>query len=429
MTGAENNIVLGLQWGNEGKERIIDFLANRSDVTVRFQGCSNGGRTVNAGGERYRLRYLPSGIHHDGKKCLISSGVSIDLEKFSRELALVKEAGILKAQLMISPSCSLILDYHKTLDVLDGRVFGHGGSGTMDELGLGHACADKYRMLGIMTGDLRSPPVLKKKIQRNVTVKNEYLTKIYGEKPLNADAIFEKCMAEGEAILPYIGDVTSIVEKAVSKNMGILFEGCDGTLNDIDRGMYPCVMPKTAITAAALAGTGLKWNSPMRVIGVAKAYCTRTDDGPFVTEELGAVASFIRNRGKEFSEITREPRRTGWLDLPALKYAVRENGVHELAVTKLDVLTGIDELKICVAYMVDGVERTSFDLTADEMSRATPVYKIIEGWNGDLPPCGDFNTMPYQAQTYIKYIEEATGVPVIWVGIGAEWGSALFRIK
>ena len=426
MTGSETNMVIGTQWGNEGKGRIVDFIANRSDVVVRFQGCSNGGRTIFACGEKYRVSHLPSGIHHDGKNCLICGGVTLDLEKVSDEIAMLKEAGVLKARLTISKSCHLILDYHKKLDVLDGRMLGHYRNRTMVEQGFGHSCSDKYRRIGIRVADLLHPDILHDKIKENLNVKNEYFTKIYGEKAMDPDELFAKCLSMGERLIPYIGNPEEIVENAVSKNLGILFEACDGALNDVERGLYPYVMPISSLSAAALAGTGLRWNSPMRIIGVAKAYSTRNDSGPFVTEESSAVTAFIRNRGKEFTGVNMEPRRVGWLDLPALKFAVKDNGVHSLALTKLDVLTGIDELKVCTAYIVDGEEKKFLDLTSRDTWKAIPVYRTFEGWKEDLSSYNDFKTLPIQAQEYIKFIEEEAGVPIIWVGVGSDWGKALF---
>jgi len=426
MTGSETNMVIGIQWGNEGKSRILDFISNRSDVVVRFQGCSNGGRMIFACGEKYRVSYLPNGIHHDGKKCLICGGVTLDLEKISEEITMLKEAGVLKAQLTISKSCHLILDYHKKIDVLDGRILGHNRNRTMVDQGFGHCCSDKFRRLGIRTADLLCPDILHDKIRQNLSIKNDYFTKIYGEKPLDPDELYKRCLQLGEKLIPYLGNPEEIVERSVSKNLGILFEACDGTLNDVERGQYPYVMPLSSLSAAALSGTGLRWNSPMRIIGVAKVYSTRNDSGPFVTEESSAVTAFIRNRGKEFSAINMEPRRVGWLDLPALKYAIKENGIHALALTKLDVLSGVDELKICTAYNIEGEEKKILDVTDSHLEKAIPLYKTFEGWREDLSACSDFKNLPIQTQEYIKFIEEEAGVPVIWVGTGAEWGKALF---
>lgn len=426
MTGSETKMVIGTQWGNEGKGRITDFIANRSDVVVRFQGSSNGGRTIFACGDKYRINYLPSGIHHDGKKCLICGGVTLDLEKVSDEIAMLKEAGVLKARLTISRSCHLILDYHRKLDVLDGRILGHERNRTMTEQGYGHCCSDKFRRMGIRVVDLLYPDILHDKLKEIIAVKNECFTKIHGEKPLDADDIHKKCLELGERLLPYIGIPEEIVEYSVSKNLGILFEACDGTLNDIDRGLYPYIMPLSSLSATALSGTGLRWNTPMKIIGVAKAYSTRNDNGPFVTEESSSVAAFIRNRGKEFSGSSMEPRRIGWFDMPALKYAIKENGVHALALTKLDVLTGIDTIKICTAYNVCGEKKEILDVTDINLRNAIPVYRTFDGWKEDLSLCSDLKSLPIQALEFINFIEEEAGVPVIWVGVGSDWGKALF---
>ncbi len=426
MTGSETKMVIGTQWGNEGKGRITDFIANRSDVVVRFQGASNGGRTIFACGDKYRINYLPSGIHHDGKKCLICGGVTLDLEKVSDEIAMLKEAGVLKARLTISRSCHLILDYHRKLDVLDGRILGHERNRTMTEQGYGHCCSDKFRRMGIRVVDLLYPDILHDKLKEIIAVKNECFTKIHGEKPLDADDIHKKCLELGERLLPYIGIPEEIVEYSVSKNLGILFEACDGTLNDIDRGLYPYIMPLSSLSARALSGTGLRWNTPMKIIGVAKAYSTRNDNGPFVTEESSSVAAFIRNRGKEFSGSSMEPRRIGWFDMPALKYAIKENGVHALALTKLDVLTGIDTIKICTAYNVCGEKKEILDVTDINLRNAIPVYRTFDGWKEDLSLCSDLKSLPIQALEFINFIEEEAGVPVIWVGVGSDWGKALF---
>ena len=280
--------------------------------------------------------------------------------------------------------------------------------------------------MGIRAVDLLRPDILHDKIKEVLAVKNEYFAKIYGEKPIDPDELYKKCLRLGEWLIPYIGDPEEIVASSVSKNLGILFEACDGALNDVERGSYPYVMPISSLSAAALAGTGLRWNSPMRIIGVAKAYSTRNDSGPFVTEESSAVAAFMRNRGKEFSGVSMEPRRVGWLDIPALKYAIKENGVHALALTKLDVLTGIDELKVCTAYNVGGEKKDVPDMAGRDMWNARPVYRTFEGWREDLSGCSDLRNLPIQVKEFIKFIEEEAGIPVIWVGLGADWGKALF---
>ena len=427
MTGSENNIVVGLQWGNEGKGRVIEFLTHKADVIVRFQGCSNGGRTITTGGERYRVNFLPSGIHHDGKQCLICGGVVVDPEKLSGEIDLLKDAGVLKAQLTVSRSCPVLLDYHKKIDVLERRLAWDKNRSSAFEQGLSAACSDACGRARLTLGDLTNQKSVEGRVAEVLSLKNEQLVKTYGEKGLDEKQLLSKYAEIGEKLAPYAGDPVSIVENAYRKNLGILFEGCGGTMCDVDRGTHPYASPVSTTAAAAVRGTGLRWNAGPRVIGVAKAYTTRADSGPFITEMNSHLAAFVRSRGNEVSEQAGENRRVGWLDIPALRYAVRENGVHLLAMTKLDVLTGIDELRICTAYMLDGVRHEIFDLTADEMERAEPVYEILPGWHGELSLCSGFLSLPSQTQDYIAFVEEATGTDIIWGGVGKEWGSALFK--
>lgn len=429
MTGSENNIVVGLQYGSEGKGRILDFLANRAGAVARFQGCSNGGRMVSAAGGRYRVCYLPCGIHHDAKKCLICCGVVLDLEKVSSEINVLKDAGVLKARLTISPSCHMILGCHKRLDMLRRRKFPN-CCGPSCEPGLAQATADKYEYCGVTVGDLLSPAVMRQKIACSLEIKNELFAGVYGEKPLDADAEYAKYMSQAEPLLPYIGDPAAVAAESVRKNNGILFEGCGGAMNDVNRGFYPCVTPAVTISAAAAVGTGLSFSSAPRVIGVAKAYCTRTDEAPFVTKISGTVEAFLRTRGGEFGEASGSCRKIGWLDLPALRYAARENGAHLLALTKLDVLTGVDELKVCTAYTIGGKKISSIaGLTLAELAQAQPVYRAMPGWRDDLPACTDFLSLPRETQDYIKLVEDVTETSVVWVGVGGEWGNALFRIN
>ncbi|MCD7878177.1 MAG: adenylosuccinate synthetase [Cloacibacillus porcorum] len=429
MVSSENNIVVGLQWGQEGKNRLLDFFANRSEVIVRFHGSASGGHEITAGGEHFTLDYLPCGIHHAGKLCVITHGVTLDLEKTSEEIAGLTAAGVFRSRLLISPRCPLILDYHKRLDVLAGRLLGHDLNRTMEQRGYGHAVTDNVRRLGIRAGDLLAPERLRERLELNLKIKNEYFEKIYNEKPMDPAKLFTKIMKEGQRLLPYIGPVDEAVSRAVERNIGTLFAGCSGSLNDLSCGVYPYVLPGTTIAPAAFLSAGLRHSASLRIIGAAKAYCTKSGPGPFITEDKSAVAAFIRTRGSEYDKIGETPRRIGWLDLPALKYAAQINGADLLAVTKLDVLTGIDELKICTGYMIGGELRTSGDLTAEEPPAAEPVYAAFEGWRDELPGCTDFNLLPPQAQAYIRFIEDFMGLRVIWTGLGTQWGNALYRIN
>ncbi len=428
MRGSENNIVVGLQWGKEGKGRIIDLLSLRSDTIVRFQGCSNGGRLIEDGPVLCPVNYLPAGIQISGKKCLITSEVTLDLEKLSEEIQKLKALSLLRADLMISPKCNLILSCHKIFDVLDGRKIGHKNNRTLEEPGYGHCGADRLRRLSITAGDLLCKKSLSEKLKQMLSVKNEYLTKVYAEKEINCDEFLEMCLKQGEVLLPYIKDPCPVIADSAKKNTGVLFECCGGALNDIEMGIYPNVMPTRTSSAAAFLDTGFSLRSGYTIIGVAKAYSVRTDAGPFITEITGSVAAFIRNRGKEFHHIDRSPARIGWLDMPAIKHAAEKNFADVIVLTNLDVLTGVDEINICTSYIVDGKERTDFNLTIDEAERAKPIYKTFHGWREELSLFGSIETMPIQAQIFIRFIEEYTGRTVIYASAGLELESALFKL-
>jgi len=427
MTRIGNSAVIGLQWGNEGKGPLLDFMTISSDVIVRYRGCSSSGRTINVGRNSIKVRYVPRGIAQSGKKCLISGGAFLDMEKMTAEIAALKEAGALNAEFVISPHCHVVLDYHKKLDVLDHRMFGMRSGTAIDELGLCAACADKCRGLGIRAEDLLSRNALYEKIEQNLAIKNEYLMKVYGERGLDAEALYDKCLKHGEALKPYIGDTARIIELSMDKGIAVLFEGSGGAMNDIDGGIYPYVSPCSSALSSVMAGTGVTPKAPLWAIGVIKSYSTRSDEGPFLTEETGAVAPFIRSRGCEISDITGKARRVGWLDIPALKYALLENPVDAVAVTKLDVLTGVDEIRICMSYMLDGKEKKCFDTGIFNAEYAAPVYRTMSGWKEDISGCCSFKSLPLQAQAYIKFIEDSIAKPVVWVGCGRHWADAIIR--
>ena len=423
MLSSENNVVIGLQWGFEGKKRITDFFANRSETIVRFNGSSSGGHAIYAGGEEFVLNYLPCGIHHDGKFCAVASGVVLDLERLSNEIYRLKEAGVLKARLVISGRCPLILDYHKKMDVLENRFCGRQASLIMRDTGYSQAVSDVERGFGIKAADLLDIGRLKTKLDTVIKIKNAELSAIFNEKPIDTEELLAKMIMEAKMILPYIGEVEDDIRKSIEENSGVLFEGCDGSMCDVVSGR-----DTGAHTAAALfVSTGIRHNCSLRVIGAAKAYSVRGGaSGTFITEEKSAVGAFLRARGSEYDEITNEPRRTGWLDLPALAYSAKKNCADMLALTKLDVLTGIDVIKVCTSYILDGREITRGCLTDEEASRAQPVYAELEGWKEDIQSCPGLGKLPRQAQDYIRLVEEYTGLRVIWAGLGREWGNALY---
>ncbi|MDL2298406.1 adenylosuccinate synthetase [Synergistaceae bacterium OttesenSCG-928-D05] len=425
----ESNLVAGLQWGNEGKSQIVDFLLHSADVVARFQGCSNDVRTLSSNGVTYDFSYLPSGFSIPGLKTLICGGVTLDLERFVTELEIARTNGFLKSNLIVSKACHLILDHHKKLDVLDGRAFSHAQNRTLDDMGLGYCCADKYRRVGIRVSDLLDKDTLYKKIERTLHFKNIVFERLHGEKGLDPAQQCEKYWNFGKKLAPYIGDSEAVLRDAFRSNLRILFEGTDGTMHDVDAGPYPYVLPLSSVSGSAFLSFGGPQRMPLRVIGVAKAYSVCGGSGPFIAEERGAVAPFIRNRGREFSKITGQPHRIGWLDLPALKYAINRNGADVLALTNLGVLTGIDEIKICIGYRVAGKDYFEYDITPEEMAAAEPLYRIFPGWREEISDRVHFYDLPQQAQQYVRYIEETMDKPVLCVGVGSNWGETLFNIR
>ena len=427
MISSENNVVVGLQWGFENKKRLTDFFANRSETIVRFNGSSSGGHTINAGGENFVLDFLPCGVHHDGKLCAIAAGVAVDLECIVREIEMLKEAGVLKSRLLLSGECPLILDFHKKMDVLERRFIGAAHDTILEDIGVSQALADMDRGIAIHAFDLLDAQVLKNKLDKNLKLKNAVFTQVFHERPSDPDETFLQILSLAKTVAPYIGQVRDEIAKAVENNSGVLFEGCDGSMIDAAADS-PRLIRSGARTAVSLfQSAGLRHNCSLRVIGAAKAYSVRGRGGAFITEEKGSIGAFLRIRGAEFDESVDEPRRIGWLDLPALAYSARINSADLLALTKLDVLTGIDELKVCTSYMLDGKETTRGDLTNEEAARAKPIYAVLEGWKEDIQGCSDIGHLPRQTQDYIRLIEDYTGIRVIWAGLGREWGNALYN--
>lgn len=423
MLSSENNAVIGLQWGFEGKKRITDFFANRSETIVRFNGSSSGGHAINAGGEEFMLNYLPCGIHHDGKLCAVTSGTALDLERLSQEILTLKEAGVLKARLIISAKCPLILGFHKKMDMLETRFLGRTQNPDAEDIGWAQALADLELGIGFRTGDLLDKDLLKEKLKNILKLKNAIFTGVYKDKPVSSEEAAAKIIEDARPLLPYIGRTEEYISGAIAENNGILFEGCDGSLSDAAAGRF--LNARTALSIFQSAG--VRHNCSLRIIGAAKAYSARAmNKGTLITEDKGSVGAFLRTRGSEYNSLTGTARRTGWLDLPALKYSAALNSADMLALTKLDVLTGIDELKVCTAYMLDGKETARGDLTEEESLRARPVYLTIDGWKEDLQGCSDRRHLPHQAQEYIRIIEDYLGLKIIWAGLGREWGNALY---
>ena len=359
------DIVIGVQWGDEGKGhegkgRVVDVLAADAGVVVRYQGGANAGHTVVVDNEKYVFHLLPSGILYAGKSCVIGNGVVIDPDTLFEELDGLAARGKKTAKLVVSHAAHIVMPYHKIIDKLAEGARSEGTKIGTTGRGIGPCYADKYERIGIRAEDLVNPDVLRDKLSRTLKIKNDILTKIYGAEPLDFDEIYEKALAWGRRMAPMLGDAFLEIDEAVRGGRNVLFEGAQATLLDIDHGTYPFVTSSSPCAGGACTGSGFGPSRIDRSIGVAKAYCTRVGEGPFPTEEMGEVGEELRQKGGEFGATTGRPRRCGWCDLVAVDYAVKVNGLDGLALTKLDVLDGFDEIKICTAYEIDGKIRKTF---------------------------------------------------------------------
>lgn len=421
--------VTGLQWGDEGKGKIVDALSPDADVIVRYQGGANAGHTVVVGEEgedkKYVLHLIPSGILHRGKTCVIGNGVVIDLPALLSEMDALEKQGLSTSSLFVSDRAHLVMPYHKVLDGVreekaEGRI------GTTGR-GIGPCYADKSARAGLRVADLLSPAIFRERLRAALTEKNELLTKVYGRPPVDPEPLAAEFLRLGERIAPYVADTSLLLSDFLRQGRRILFEGAQGVMLDVDFGTYPFVTSSSAAIGGAPTGSGLPPQCIARVLGVTKAYTTRVGEGPFPTEQANEVGERLRQRGGEFGATTGRPRRCGWLDLVALRYAVRISGVDALAVTKLDVLTGEPEIPVATAYEIDGKVTDVFPARLDHVRTARPVYERIEGWKEPLEGAERWEDLPPAAQRYIEMIERRTGRPVAVVSTGRRRREAIVR--
>ncbi|MDR0648687.1 MAG: adenylosuccinate synthase [Synergistaceae bacterium] len=411
-------VLVGAQWGDEGKGRAVDVLAKDADVVVRFQGGANAGHTVIAGGKKHVFHILPSGMLYPGRTCVIGNGLVIDPDELEKEIAeLDPKPEAIGVKLLISYAAHIVMPYHKKMDALAEAARGEGAIGTTGR-GIGPCYVDKYNRAGIRAEDLVSPRTLEKKLRTVIDEKNPILEKVYGAPALNFEELYELAARWGRFIGPYLGDSSLEIDSAISSGKRILFEGAQGTLLDIDHGTYPFVTSSSCVSGGASVGGALGPGRFGRVIGVVKAYCTRVGEGPFPTEDFGEAGKRLRESGAEFGATTGRPRRCGWLDLVALNYAVKVNGMDTIALTKLDVLSGIGALKVCCAYELDGKEHTAFPSSATILMDAKPLYREMPSWDEDISRCRKFQDLPKEARDYVRFIEESTSVRVGMIGVG-----------
>ncbi len=422
-------VLVGAQWGDEGKGKITDFLAWQAEMVVRYQGGNNAGHTVVANGQTYKLHLIPSGILYADKQCLIGNGVVIDPGVLLQELDTLTEQGVNTSNLRISPRAHVIFPYHQSIDIAEEESKGNLRIGTTCR-GIGPAYTDKASRVGMRMIELVDQDELAENLRHTIEAKNKVLSRLYGvEEFFEYNTMLEQYTGYAERLKKYVADVSVLVNNAIDRGAKVLFEGAQGTLLDLDHGTYPYVTSSHPIAAAACLGAGLGPTRINTVVGVAKAYITRVGEGPFPTELHNKLGELIREQGFEFGTTTGRPRRCGWYDAVIARYAARVNGLTYLAITKLDVLSGLETLKICTGYRYKGEIINDFPASLKLLAQCEPVYHEFPGWQEDISAVTDYNDLPQAAKDYLKYLEELSGVPVAIVSVGAERDQTLVLKK
>ncbi len=419
-------IIVGSQWGDEGKGKITDFLADRSEVVVRSQGGNNAGHTVISAGAEYKLHLIPSGILNKDSLNIIGNGVVVDLSVLLGEMEQLQERGISFERFHLSDRAHLIMPYHKLIDGLEESAKGEAKIGTTKR-GIGPAYSDKVNRVGIRICDLMEFDEFQHKLHIILKQKNLLLEKIYGEEPLDEGAIVKEFAALAERIRPYVADTSVLVNESLKAGKKVLFEGAQAVHLDIDHGTYPFVTSSSPCAGGALTGTGVGPTKIDAVVGVAKAYTTRVGSGPFPTELHDVYGETLRKVGGEYGVTTGRPRRCGWLDGVVLRYSARVCGMTDLALTKLDVLDQLSELKICVAYRYGGQVMREFPASLSAMEQCEPIYETLPGWQQDISSCRNYEELPENAKAYIKRVEELTETLVSIVAVGPDRQQTILR--
>ena len=423
-----NYCVFGLQWGDEGKGKIVDILAEHSDIVVRYSGGANAGHTVIIGDERFALHLLPSGSIRPSAVCVITNAVVVDPETLISEIdGLAKKNITLDNRLLISENAHLVLDYHKREDQLREESLGKNKLGTTIR-GIGPCYGDKVgRSYAVRMSDLRDLKALRVKLQTIVERKNKMFGALYNAEPMSARSIFDKCKSYAERLIPFTTDTTEFLHKSITGGKSILFEGAQGTLLDIDHGTFPFVTSSNSSALGMAAGSGVPTKMVDKFLGVAKAYTTRVGAGPFPTEQDNEVGQYIREKGGEYGTTTGRPRRCGWFDAVAVSYSATIGAVDSVALMHLDTLTGLKEVKICRAYEIDGKESIFFPANAARLCAANPVYETAAGWDEEIVEISDFNDLPENAQAFVCRVEETIRKPITIIGVGPERNQTIFR--
>lgn len=410
--------VIGAQWGDEGKGKLAHILSRDHDIILRYQGGSNAGHTVKVGGETFKFKLVPSGVLHEGKVCLLCDGVVVNVMTMAEEVAALRERGRLKGELMISRHAHLVLPLHCMQDVYFEEAKGKRALGTTRR-GIGPAYADKYFRVGLRAGDMLKDDFARR-VKGMARRKNVLFTGYYNQPEVDPDQVWAQVEPAVEVLAPLVSDTIRLVRQAVGNGARILCEGAQGTLLDIDYGTYPFVTSSHPVSGGALLGTGISWRELSSVIGVSKAYNTRVGAGPFPTEDTGSDGERMREAGAEYGTVTGRPRRCGWLDLPLLRYAAQLSGFTELALTKSDVLDSFEELKVCVAYELDGQRLDWPDLDPEVLERSRPVFETLPGWRRDISGVREEADLPAAFMEYVRFVEDYVGLPVTLVSVGAD---------
>jgi adenylosuccinate synthase len=412
-------VLVGAQWGDEGKGKATDLLGSRVDYCVRYQGGNNAGHTVVIGDKKFALHLLPSGILTPEVTPVIGNGVVIDVAVLFEEIDGLEAQGIDTSNLLISANAHLITPYHVTLDKVTERFLGNSKIGTTGR-GIGPSYADKTSRLGIRVQDLFDEKILRAKIEGSLLSKNQVLVKVFNRRAVTVDEVVENLMQHAERLQPYVADTSLLLNRALDENKVVLLEGGQGTLLDVDHGTYPFVTSSNPTAGGACAGSGIGPTKITGVVGILKAYTTRVGSGPFPTELLDEDGEKLRTIGGERGVTTGRPRRCGWFDAPIARYATRINGLTDIFLTKLDVLTGWEKIPVCVAYDIDGTRSEELPMTQTEFHHAKPIYEMLPGWSEDISGAKTMEDLPANARAYIKFLEDVSGAPISAVGVGQD---------
>ena len=410
-------VLVGAQWGDEGKGKATDLLGSGVDYVVKFNGGNNAGHTVVIGSEKYALHLLPSGILSPGCTPVIANGVVVDLGVLIEEIDALIARGVDVSKLLVSANAHVIPPYNRVLDRVTERFLGSRKIGTTGR-GIGPTYADKMNRVGLRVQDLYDESILRQKVEASLATKNQLLVKIYNRRAVEVDEVMEELLRHAERIRPMVTDTALVLNEALDRGETVLFEAGQATLLDVDHGTYPFVTSSNATSGGACTGSGVAPTRIDRVIGIVKAYTTRVGEGPFPTELLDEQGQFLRDAGHEYGTTTGRPRRCGWADVVIGRYAQRVNGITDMVITKLDVLTGLETVPVCVAYDVQGTRFDEMPVNQSDFHHARPVYEELPGWTEDITGCRTFEELPANAQAYVRRLEELMGTRVSVIGVG-----------